>query len=385
MSLNEQNEKPLKEAVELAMMNCYMQVQGIDVAYPYIAGAPGGGKTWSIGDLCRKSKWGLISTHFPLKPYEETGGIPQFNEVTVNGEKCLGTTWSFPDVMGEMYKLAEQYKDTQVVWLLEDMHLCGAVHMGLLYELLTERKLREYHLPKNVSIVLLGNHGSNKAGAKTVFSAIINRIFMMPTFSSFEDWKMDFAIPNNIHKAIVSWLQNEQNEQFFHEEEQVDTPWCSPRAWTRLSNYMQNYEHWFDKPMEEDKLLYLAAGHVSKTAASNFTTYYKIFSKFNIEEDLKNANNFQIPQDPINRYAFAFALLSHMTGAKDRKNQIPNFAKLVYKYLKDHQDLGLMIMHEIINIAKVTKNNNFYLNTAKELNTIENGITRRLLDDVINV
>lgn len=40
---------------------------------------------------------GLHLTHLHLNP-EETGGIPQFNKIMVDGEEQLGTVWSFPDI-----------------------------------------------------------------------------------------------------------------------------------------------------------------------------------------------------------------------------------------------------------------------------------------------
>ena len=381
------NSKALNEVIEITMNNCYLQVQGIDVAVPYITGAPGGGKTASIKSMCEQYNWGLVSTHFALKPLEETGGIPQFENVTIGGENVLATTWSFPDIMKQLYLTAEKYQgeNQMVIWLLDDMHLCSAVHNAMLYELLTERKLREFKIPDNVALVLAGNHASNKAGAKTMFSAIINRVAIMPIYSSFENWKNNFAIQNKIHPAIISFLENNQYRQFFHEEEQVDVPWGSPRSWSRLSNVMCQYESWYNKMMRDDMSLYMATSHIGKDGSSEFNQYYQIFSKFDIPSILKKVDDYKLPENPIDRYALAYALTSHYCNESNKNSIIQEFAKIMYKYINTYEDLGLMMIHEILNIEKVLKNSNLFIKLAAKLNEIEPGITKKLIGEVKNV
>jgi len=380
---NDQYSKEINDVMQLVTSNIFMQVNGLDVAYPYIAGSPGGGKTTALSTLCDQLKWGLISTHFALKPLEETGGIPQFETIKIGGKDTLATIWSFPDIMKELYIQAEQHK--LVVWLLDDIHLCGSIHMAMLYELLTERKLRDYKLPKNVAIVLAGNHGNNKAGAKTMFSAIINRVSLFPIYTSFTGWKMNFAIKNKIHPAIMSFLGNNKYDQFFHETEQVDTPWGSPRSWTRLSNIISQLERWNKKELNSDELLYLAHSHVSKEGASEFLQYYKIFMKFNIKDIIQNADQFKLPDSPVNKYALAFALCSYYSGLKDPNEIIKQFSKIIYNYIRDSPDLGIMIIHEIIDIEKCLNRRNLYSALSKELNIIEPGITNHLLKEITSV
>jgi len=373
--------KELNETLNLVLGNCYLQVQGSDVAPPYLAGAPGAGKTQSIQQKCIDFNWGMVSTHFALKPLEELSGIPQFTKVKVGDEEKLGTIWSYPDVMGNLFKLSTQHE--MVIWLLDDIHLCGSVHMSLLYELLTERKLKDHKLPNNVAIVLAGNFGDNKAGAKTMFSAIMNRITMLPIFTSYEGWKKNFAIRNEVHLGIQSFLGNDRYQQFFHEDEQVDASWGSPRSWTRLSNIIKAMEQWNEK-ITDDDLLYIAQGHVSKNASSEFLQYYKIFNKFDVPEILKKGESYELPESTVDKYALAYAMCSYLGGVKDRKPINKDFSKVTYKYLKNYPDLGIMIIHELLDMEKMLNRKNIFMNISKELNEIEPGITGKLLEEVSN-
>jgi len=380
---NNQATKELNDAVQMVINNAYLQIQKIDIAPPYLAGAPGAGKTYSIHDICTEFNWGMVSTHFALKPLEELSGIPQFKKVNVNDEEKLGTIWSYPDVMGKLYELSPNHE--MVIWLLDDIHLCGSVHMALLYELLTERKLKDHVLPDNIAIVLAGNFGNNKAGAKTMFSAIMNRVTLMPIFTSYEGWKKNFAMKNNIHLGIQSFLGNDKYQMFFHEDEQVDAPWGSPRSWTRLSNIVMALEQWNNEVLNDEDLLYLSQGHVSKNAASEFLQYYKIYNKFDIPDILNKGQDYDLPESPVDKYALAYAMCSHLAGVKDRNAINKKFAEVTYKYLKNFPDLGIMIIHELLDMEKLMNKKNIFMSISKELNKIEKGITGKLLKEVSEV
>lgn len=367
----EQLSRPLHEAIQFVIGNVTLQAQQVDVAFPYVAGCPGGGKTASIAELAKKHNYGLVSTHFALKPYEETGGIPQFETIKIDGKDTLATTWSFPDIMKSLYIESEKYKDSIVIWLLDDMHLCGSIHMALLYELLTERKLRDFKIPDNVAIVLAGNHGSNKAGSKTMFSAIVNRVCMLPVHTDFSGWKEAYA-SGVVHPAIISFLENKQFVQFFHEDEEIDSPWCSPRSWSRLSNIIFALETWTPGgTISEYDLLYIANGHVSKSAASEFAKYYSAYKNFNIKEIFSNIDDYEIPDLLISKYALAFSAMTYYIGLSRRVEAHSKFAKLIYKFMQTSPEMALMIMTEIFVCEKNKIVSNISSNIIGELRKID--------------
>lgn len=383
-----QNARPLHEIMEMVASMIHLQVSGVDVAIPMIAGAPGGGKTESLKGLTTTyDGWGLLSTHFAEKPLEEFGGIPDFVEIDSEEHGIeKGTIWSLPDIIKVLRDVGKQYQ--VVVWLLDDIHLCSPVHYGLLFELLTERKLRDYKLPSNVAIVMAGNHKSTKAGAKPINSAIVNRSSIFPVYTDLPHWVEKFAIPHGIHPAVLSFLQNKQNTQFFHEDEQVDDPWGSPRTWTKLSNVIVNMENWKNKTLSPIDIKTLSLGHVSKDASSQFSQYYSIFSKFDIPKILNEAmdiKTYKLPEDTVDRYALAFAVLSYYSSKdikrSERKTVNIAFAHIVYKYMTEYKEIGLMLCHEMLRLKKILKFD-IYLVIGDIMNQIEPGCTSRFIEEV---
>ncbi len=390
----EENSFSLDRVIKLITTNFMMQINGMDVAYPYLQGAPGGGKTASLqalGDglkfMNKEYATSVISTHFALKPPEETGGIPQFENIQINGEQALGTIWSFPDIMKQLYVLSDKHKDEDgfVIWLLDDMHLCGPVHLAMLYELLTERKLREFKIPKNVAICLAGNT-SNKAGAKTMFSAIVNRVFMCPVHTEFVKWKKNFAIPNNVHIGVRSFLENDMYQQFFHEDEQVDCAWGSPRSWTRFASMIQIMEQMNDgKTIDSDEILYICSGHVGKSAASEFVSFYKIFNKFDLKHILDNIEDYTMPNSSVDKYALAFAGVNYYINNYKDKNIIEKFAKMIIRYAEESPELGIMIMKEIINTEKLLNMKTLYTKIALKIELFNETIFNEILNEIVDL
>ena len=112
---------------DLMVFNAVLQTTGDEfnltrggVAIPYIISQPGAGKTASLVALCQRINWGLITIHLAMKPLEELGGIPDFAEIEINGEKYPGTKWSIPDVIGELYKMSPNAEG--VFLCFDDIH-----------------------------------------------------------------------------------------------------------------------------------------------------------------------------------------------------------------------------------------------------------------------
>jgi len=381
-----QNSKALHEVINEVLWNCHLQTQGVDVGIPFICGAPGGGKTASINYLSKEYGFAIVATHLALKPIEETGGIPQFDTIMVNGKPVLGTIWSFPDIMKTLFELSELKKDSIVVWLLDDSHLLSPIHMSLLYELFTERSLRGYKIPNNCAMVMAGNT-SSKSGAKSMFSAIVNRCVLMPVYTDFNGWKNNFALKeeSRVHPAFLSFLGNQRYQKFFHEEEQVDVAWGSPRSWTRFANEVKSRETYYKKIISPDTCLYLGSGYVGKEGASEFTTYYRIFSEFDINSILTDYKTYQLPSDPVKLYALAYALTTNYVGRADRDKFLPNIAHLIGLFMKTASELSIMIIKEIRQFEKVSNKKNILNKIIMQLQKIEPDLTRNTLKEIVEI
>lgn len=369
--------------------NCVLQTREdiIDkggVAIPLLLGKPGAGKTAICKQTFTTLEWCMLTIQPALKPIEEYGGIPKFKTFCIEGteEKILGTTWSIPEVLVELHKLSS--KHALVVFFWDDIHLCGPEHLALMQECFTERSIRGYNLPGNVAILLAGNP-SHKAGFRSLSSAIINRCVKLNVYSSYEHWKGNFAVKEGIHSSIVSFLGHAMYSKYFHEEEQVDDAWASPRQWTRLSNFLCAYEEQVGNLMPNNQLLYYSSGHVGKEAASQYMRYYEIFSKFDVKSIFEDSKNFVMPSDELDRYIFVFAALNHIVQSYSKKAKetlLEQIVDISAVLLNSDESIGLLLLKEIMLVS--TKTSKVKINTTAILSKLEEthpGLIKKILDD----
>lgn len=353
------------------------------VSIPLLLSKPGAGKTSICYQKFNTLEWNMLAIQPALKPIEEYGGIPKFKFIKLGEqEKVLGTIWSIPEILVELHKMSTMFD--LVVFFWDDIHLCGPEHLALMQECFTERSIRGYKLPANVAILLAGNP-SHKAGFRSLSSAIINRCVRLPVYSNYDHWKANFAVKHGVHSSIISFLGHAMYSKYFHEEEQVDDPWASPRQWTRLSNFLCSYEDYQDKLMPTNQLLFYATGHVGKEAASQYMRYYEIFSKFDVRFIFDNSKTFRTPDDELDRYIFVFAALNYIINKYNKKTQDAlnsQIVDVVGTLLKSDESLGLLLLKEIITVdSKSVKTKIKTTVIIDELEKTNPGLIKKILDD----
>lgn len=327
----------LHDVIDIVDTMCNMQVNGIDSAIPFLRGEPGGGKTESIRHMAAKNGDEFYSLHFALKQPEDLGGIPQFTTITLDKKEILSTKWSIPEVLEHLILMSKEArkKKKKVIFFLDDIHRCGPFHVTALFELLSERKIREIRLPDNVAIVLAGN-GSIKAGAQLTNSAIINRCSVMDVRTDFDYWKDHYALTHDFNIHILSFLRNERYRHWFHAEEDVNNPWPSPRSWSKLSNLLNVFLNG-KKKLSLDKLEFITQAHVGRDATKDFITYYQIIAKFKVDEifhkvseDIKdkptnetieNAIKMIQQYDELHQFALSQAMLIEYTQKTEKERK----------------------------------------------------------------
>lgn len=444
----------LHEVIDIVDTLCELQLTSKFAAIPYIVGTPGGGKTESIRALAEKNDDEYISCHFALKQQEDLGGIPQFTNIVVNGEKQLATIWSFPDFIADLVcrsniaitkeiggvfitnkltkkirigipkedaanftgknkkaeKLCELYniddnldivvpvkgdnKKRRVILLLDDMHRCGAYHNSALFEILTERKIHGYKFPDNMVMILAGNN-SQKAGAQAMLSAIVNRIAILPVSTSFDFWKYNFALPNRIHTAVISFLSNDRYSASFHAEEQVDKSWASPRSWTNFANALSLYESKIGSQSKSgrkivplDMVGYLASGHLGDVIAGNFISFYKIFTEFETDEifntvkEKKDFFKYIQKYDSFQQYALAYACIDKYLSVPQEKRMKIKLYEVITNIIMAYDDkesgssypeIGMSILKELQLTLKATGATKEYHQIMSIMGTAQTG------------
>jgi len=364
-----------------------------DVAIPYWRGAPGIGKTAFCGLFVTNYNMLVMETHFGQTPIEEVSGLPNFYDLTVNGQIMKGTQWTLPEVLTQLYQLADTAtvdasgRKQTVVWLLDDFHLAPPSMMALGFEMFTKHKLRGVPLPDNVAFLLAGNMSAKAGSKKNLLSAVANRCVIMPVHGDFDYWKTKFAIPVGINSKVIAFLSHTKYSSYFQEEEQLENPWASARSWTKFANLLSGMESGMDEISHSD-LLYYCSGHVGTEAASEFTSYYKLYAKVETAKIFDGLLAIEVPKEFGNQYIFAIANVNEFINrfkkakTEERGPIIKIMADIIIEIAMVKSQIAVTAMKDIILLEKSLKLRNVYSRIKGVISTQNPEINSKLEDDI---
>ncbi|MBP3955251.1 AAA family ATPase [Gemmata sp. G18] len=105
------------------------------------------------------------------------------------------------------------------------------------YSLLLERRLGEYRLPKGTWVVAAGNRSEDRALVRTLSSALVNRVFVVPVRVDLDEW-LAWAERNGVRPEIRSFIRHVPLA--LQRPVPADpVPFSTPRAWALLSRDLQ--------------------------------------------------------------------------------------------------------------------------------------------------
>jgi hypothetical protein len=353
------NLEDLDVALGMVMMSVDMRKKGIDHNIIYVVGDPGSGKTMMSQDIVTK-RGGCLKAYSPaLERLEKFGGIPDIIKVTNNEgdepKEELHTQWSVPQMITEINALSKTYPF--VVVMFDDWHLCIDELQQIGFELFTYYSLNGHRVNSNVTFMLAGNETS-AAGAKLQLTPIRNRCTLIYSKPNVEYWLTNYAYPNQIHPAAISFFKSKTNYEYFQEEESTTEQFGSPRSWSSAFNWIQELENNNNYSSREkmrimNSILY---GSVSPKAAEKFMIHYEIFKNIDIDKIFRN-KKINIPKDNIERFCFSAAVNSQyfnlFARAKEKndRDRMKEFSIIYGDCIKgvekDYPELAIMMIQDI--------------------------------------
>lgn len=386
-----ENQKPLHLIIPIISAMCGMQFNNQNVAIPGLFGDAGIGKTANILKMCQDNNWNLLNIHYGLKPLEEISGLPDFGQIeNINGINIKRTNWTLPDILGDTYELAKNGKPTII--FLDDFHTASPGNMALGYEMFTSKKLRGYPFPQNSAFILAANISGSKSLANPIPSPIINRIAQFKVTVDFDNWKMNFAIPNNINRKILAFLSNPKYKNYFQTEEIVNKPWCSARSWTNFSTLLNAIEVYQKNILNNIDLFYIASSFIDEQAALNFSKYYIFFSEINTIEIFNGTEEFIVPDDPQKKFVTILANIDEFinrytnnTKENEKMKYLHILSNIFIEIAKTSSEISVMGLKEILLLENSLKLKGLYTKFEKSLMTLNPTIAKQLFNKVMDI
>jgi hypothetical protein len=277
-------------------------------------------------------------------------GIPFYNRDT-------GTMDWAPPVDLPTNDLAKKYDN--IVLFLDELTSGAPSVQAAAYQLVLNRRIGSYELPDNVVIVAAGNRESDKGVTYRMPTPLANRFVHLEMRVDFDSW-VDWAVNNNIHQDVVSYLTFAKGDLYDFDAKSSSRAFATPRSWTFVSELI-------DDSMDSNTMTNLVAGTVGEGLAIKFMAHRKIAQKMPNPTDILNGKVTGLEVSEISAmYSLVISMCYELKDALDNGVDDDNFHKMVdnfFRFTMDNFETELVIMGA--RVALTTYNLQFNMTKLK--------------------
>lgn len=170
-----------------------------------------------------------------------------------------------------VFRTEHALKFQDAILFLDEMNAAPPSVMAAGYQLILNRRVGAYILPKGVSILAAGNRDNDKGVTFRMPSPLANRFTHLELESNFEDWQK-WAVNNDVHPDVVGFLSHHTQKLFTFNPKSPDKAFATPRSWVFVSDLID------DDAIETDNTK-LVAGTVGRGLAIEFNAHRKFASR----------------------------------------------------------------------------------------------------------
>jgi len=223
----------------------------------FMWGPPGIGKSDIVKQIGDEQIREVIDVRLSLWEPTDIKGIPYYNS-------DQGTmTWAAPAEL-------PSDPDSTAILFLDELNSAAPATQAAAYQLILNRRVGTYVLPKGVSIVAAGNRDSDKGVTYRMPAPLANRFIHLELRVDFDDFHQ-WAVKNHIHEQVVGYLGFAKQDLYDFDPKSLSRSFATPRSWSFVSELLQD-----DDDINENTLTDLVAGAVGEGLAVKFMAHRKV-------------------------------------------------------------------------------------------------------------
>jgi len=220
---------------------------------------------------------------------------------------------------------------------LDEINLAPISVQHALYQLILNRQIGEYRVPKTFQIVAAGNERLHRASVHEMPAPLKNRFnhikILEPTrenmnLSEWIDEWTEYMISQNRDRRVIVYLNQFRERLYTFDPNKTERAFATPRTWEEVAINIEGIE-------DLDKVEMLTAMAVGSGIAKEFVAWINISREFDIEAVLEDPNKLDFNEMPADKkYAFVLALANTFIPKyekKPNKELISNMIEIMYR------------------------------------------------------
>lgn len=222
----------------------------------FLWGPPGIGKSDLVKQIGEEQRRPVIDVRLSLWEPTDIKGIPFYNSSKGTME------WAPPAEL-------PTDPDSEAILFLDELNSAAPATQAAAYQLILNRRVGTYILPKKVSIVAAGNRESDKGVTYRMPAPLANRFLHLELRTDFEDWQT-WAVTNRIHEQVVGYVSFAKQDLYNFDPKDASRSFATPRSWSFVSDLLT------DDDVDESTLTDLVSAAVGEGLAVKFMAHRKV-------------------------------------------------------------------------------------------------------------
>ena len=232
----------------------------------FLWGPPGIGKSDIVKQIGEDAGREVIDVRLALWEPTDIKGIPYYN-----ADKGA-MVWAPPA------ELPTDPESTAVIFL-DELNSAPPAVQAAAYQLILNRKVGTYSLPKGVDIVAAGNREGDRGVTYRMPAPLANRFIHLEAKVDFDDFQ-EWAVMNAVHPEVVGYVGFAKQDLYDFDPKSPSKAFATPRSWVFVSDLLK------DDDTDIDTLHNLIAGAVGDGLAVKFMAHRKIAGRLPKAEDI---------------------------------------------------------------------------------------------------
>jgi hypothetical protein len=225
----------------------------------FLWGPPGIGKSDIVKQIGEDTNREVIDVRLALWEPTDIKGIPYYN---ADMGKMV---WAPPAEL-------PVNEDSTAIIFLDELNSAPPAVQAAAYQLILNRRVGTYVLPKGVDVVAAGNREGDRGVTYRMPAPLANRFVHLEAKVDFDDWQ-DWATLNKVHAEVVGYVGFAKQDLYDFDPKSSSKAFATPRSWSFVSDLLA------DDDIDTDTLTNLIAGAVGDGLANKFMAHRKIAGK----------------------------------------------------------------------------------------------------------
>jgi len=291
-------------------------------------GAPGVGKSQIISQIANRHNAPLIDIRLSQMEPSDLRGIP-FRD----GERV---EWAIPSMLPN----AETHGPEGILFLDEITSAPPSVSAAA-YQLILDRKLGDYEVPKGWAIFAAGNRQGDRGVTYTMPAPLANRFSHFDFEVNVDDW-VAWAYKNNIDDRVIAFVRFRPELLFEFDPAHNPVAFPSPRSWEFAHRAVQKFEH-----QNEIRLGALQAC-VGPAAGIELNAFISNLDQLPDISAILKGEQVQAPSEIDLQYAVASSLVGHAIRVQESDEaQTVHGHILNYASVFPQREMGVMLVSDM--------------------------------------